>query len=76
MATVVPVEVGEGGDRLLVGNRLHKDHETRDRTDIGEPVSYVVNISGIENAGGSIYRNSGAGRKSDFAHKLLVCNII
>ena len=31
VAMVAPVEVGEGGVVLLVGNGLLKEHETRDR---------------------------------------------
>ena len=33
---VAPVEVGEGGIALLVGNGLLKEHETRDRKAVGE----------------------------------------
>ena len=33
---VAPVEVGEGGIELLVGNGLLKEHETRDRKVVGE----------------------------------------
>jgi len=33
---VAPVEVGEGGLRLLVGNGLLKEHQTRDRKAVGE----------------------------------------
>ena len=33
---VAPVEVGEGGIELLVGNGLLKEHETRDRKAVGE----------------------------------------
>ena len=32
---VAPVEVGEGGIALLVGNGLLKEHETRDRNLVG-----------------------------------------
>ena len=32
---VAPVEVGEGGVALLVGNGLLKEHETRDRNAVG-----------------------------------------
>ena len=32
---VAPVEVGEGGVELLVGNGLLKEHETRDRNAVG-----------------------------------------
>jgi len=32
---VAPVEVGEGGIELLVGNGLLKEHETRDRKAVG-----------------------------------------
>ena len=32
---VAPVEVGEGGVALLVGNGLLKEHETRDRKAVG-----------------------------------------
>ena len=31
IAMVAPVEIGEGGIALLVGNGLLKEHETRDR---------------------------------------------
>ena len=31
VAMVAPVEVGEGGVELLVGNGLLKEHQTRDR---------------------------------------------
>ena len=33
---VAPVEVGEGGLGLLVGNGLLKEHQTRDRKVVGE----------------------------------------
>ena len=33
---VAPVEVGEGGVALLVGNGLLKERETRDRKAVGE----------------------------------------
>ena len=32
---VAPVEIGEGGIALLVGNGLLKEHETRDRNKVG-----------------------------------------
>ena len=32
---VAPVEVGEGGVALLVGNGLLKEHQTRDRKAVG-----------------------------------------
>ena len=32
---VAPVEIGEGGVELLVGNGLLKEHETRDRMAVG-----------------------------------------
>jgi hypothetical protein len=32
---VAPVEVGEGGIDLLVGNGLLKEHQTRDRKAVG-----------------------------------------
>ena len=35
VAMVAPVEVGEGGVALLVSNGLLKEHETRDRKDVG-----------------------------------------
>ncbi len=35
VAMVAPVEVGEGGLGLLVGNGLLKEHETRDRKAAG-----------------------------------------
>ncbi len=35
VAMVAPVEVGEGGVALLVGNGLLKEHETRDRKAAG-----------------------------------------
>ena len=31
-----PIEIGEGGIELLVGNELLKSHETRDRNKVGE----------------------------------------
>jgi hypothetical protein len=33
---VAPVEIGEGGIALLVGNGLLKEQETRDRNAVGE----------------------------------------
>ena len=33
---VAPVEIGEGGIALLVGNGLLKEHETRDRKAVGK----------------------------------------
>ena len=36
VATVAPVEVGEGGLGLLVSSGLLKEHETRDRKAVGE----------------------------------------
>ena len=36
VALIAPVEVGEGGVALLVGNGLLKEHETRDRKAVGE----------------------------------------
>ena len=30
-----PIEIGEGGIELLVGNELLKSHETRDRNAVG-----------------------------------------
>ena len=33
---VAPVEVGEGGVELLVGNGLLQEHEMRDRQAVGE----------------------------------------
>ena len=33
---VAPVEVGDGGVELLVGNGLLKEHQTRDRKAVGE----------------------------------------
>jgi len=35
-AMIAPVEVGEGGVRLLVSNGLLKEHQTRDRKAVGE----------------------------------------
>ena len=32
---VAPVEIGEGGVALLVGNGLLKEHETRNRNAVG-----------------------------------------
>ena len=32
---VAPVEIGEGGVELLVGNGLLKQHQTRDRNAVG-----------------------------------------
>ena len=36
VAMVAPVEVGEGGVELLVGNGLLKQHQTADRQAVGE----------------------------------------
>ena len=36
VAMVAPVEVGEGGVGLLVGNGFLKEHETRDRKAVGK----------------------------------------
>jgi len=36
IAMVAPVEIGEGGIALLVGNGLLKEHDTRDRHAVGE----------------------------------------
>ena len=36
IAMVAPVEIGEGGIELLVGNGLLKEQETRDRYAVGE----------------------------------------
>ena len=36
VAMVAPVEIGEGGIALLVGNGLLKEQETRDRYAVGE----------------------------------------
>jgi hypothetical protein len=33
---VAPVEIGEGGIELLVGNELLKEHETRDRNAVSQ----------------------------------------
>ena len=33
---VAPIEIGEGGIELLVGNGLLKEHEMRDRQAVGE----------------------------------------
>ena len=33
---VAPVEIGEGGIELLVGNGLLKQHQTADREEVGE----------------------------------------
>ena len=33
---VAPVEIGEGGIALLVGNGLLKEHETRDRNAVSQ----------------------------------------
>ena len=35
IAMVAPVEIGEGGVALLVGNGLLKEHETRNRNAVG-----------------------------------------
>ena len=35
VAMVAPVEVGEGGVELLVGNGLLKEHQTADRKTVG-----------------------------------------
>ena len=36
IAMVAPVEIGEGGIALLVGNGLLKEQETRNRNAVGE----------------------------------------
>ena len=36
VAMVAPVEVGEGGLRILVSNGLLKEHQTRNRKAVGE----------------------------------------
>ena len=36
ISMVAPVEIGEGGIALLVGNGLLKEQETRDRNAVGE----------------------------------------
>jgi hypothetical protein len=36
IAMVAPVEIGEGGIELLVGNGLLKEHETRDRRAVSQ----------------------------------------
>ena len=36
VVTCAPVEVGEGGVALLVGNGLLKEHQTRDRKAVGK----------------------------------------
>ena len=39
---VAPVEIGEGGVELLVGNGLLKEHETRDRNAVGAACSLAL----------------------------------
>ena len=39
---VAPVEVGEGGIALLVGNGLLKEHETRDRRAVSQACSLAL----------------------------------
>ena len=54
---VAPVEVGEGGVALLVGNGLLKAHETRDRNSVGEAC-----LEALEQwAGGQGARSMGQG---------------
>ena len=36
VAMVAPVEIGEGGFEILLGNGLLKQHQTRDRNAVGE----------------------------------------
>ena len=36
VAMVAPVEIGEGGIALLVGNGLFKEHDTRDRRAVSQ----------------------------------------
>ena len=54
---VAPVEVGEGGIELLVGNGLLKEHRTRDRKAVGEAC-----LAALEQwAGGQGARSVGQG---------------
>ena len=54
---VAPVEIGEGGVELLVGNGLLKKHETRDRNKVG-----AACLAALEQwAGGHGARSTGQG---------------
>ena len=54
---VAPVEIGEGGVALLVGNGLLKEHETRDRNAIASAC-----LAALEQwAGGRGARSTGQG---------------
>ena len=54
---VAPVEVGEGGVELLVGNGLLKEHQTRDRNAVG-----AACLAALEQwAGGHGARSMGQG---------------
>ena len=54
---VAPVEVGEGGVGLLVGNGLLKEHQTRDRKAVA-----VACLAALEQwAGGRGARTTGQG---------------
>ena len=57
VAMVAPVEVGEGGVELLVGNGLLQEHEVRDREAVG-----AACLSALEEwAGGRGARSAGQG---------------
>ncbi len=54
---VAPVEIGEGGVELLVGNGLLKQHQTRDRKAVG-----AACLEALEQwAGGHGARSTGQG---------------
>jgi hypothetical protein len=54
---VAPVEIGEGGVELLVGNGLLKQHQTRDRKAVG-----TACLEALEQwAGGHGARSTGQG---------------
>ncbi len=54
---VAPVEIGEGGIELLVGNELLKEHETRDRRAVSQAC-----LSALEKwSGGHGARTTGQG---------------
>ena len=57
VAMVAPIEVGEGGIQLLVGNGLLKEHETRDRNAVA-----AACLAALEQwAGGHSARSTGQG---------------
>ena len=41
---VAPVEIGEGGVELLVGNGLLKQHQTRDRNSVGAACAMALRL--------------------------------